>query len=91
METSQTVFSGGVMLGALLFPPLSDMYGRKPTHLLSQWLLIIVGFITAFSPSFVFFVVFRFLAGALREVIYNFVTKLNMCFKISSMPREEQC
>ena len=71
METSQTVFSTGVMVGALLFPPLSDVYGRKPTHLVCQWFLVLVGFITAFSPSFIFFVVFRFLAGALREVGFN--------------------
>ncbi len=68
METSQTVFSGGVTLGALLFPVLADRIGRKPVHLLCQWLLVVVGFVTAFSPSFVFFAVCRFLAGALREV-----------------------
>ena len=68
METSQTVFSGGVMLGALLFPALADQFGRKPIHLLCQWLLVVVGFITAFSPNFTFFAIFRFLGGALREV-----------------------
>ena len=71
METSQTIFNGGVMVGALLFPALADRCGRKPIHLMCQWLLVVVGLITAFSPNFTFFAVFRFLGGALREVVHH--------------------
>ncbi len=77
MESSQTVFNGGIMFGALVFTSLSDMYGRKSIHLMCQWLLVVVGFATAFSPNFTFFAVFRFLGGALREVVTFSASRLH--------------
>lgn len=54
--------------GNFVFTPfatyLADRYGRRMTFLLSLWLTVVFSVGCAFSPSFVCFLVFRFLSGA---------------------------
>ena len=68
VETSQSVFAFGVMVGAVMFTSLADKIGRKPVHLGCQYGMIVVGLAIAFAPEYVTFVVLRFVLGALREV-----------------------
>ena len=77
METSQSVFTFGVMLGALSCTTLADKIGRKPIHLGCQWAMILIGVATAFSPNFIVFTVLRFLQGVAREVIQPHSVTIN--------------
>jgi len=69
METSQSVFSFGVMVGAIIFTWMADRLGRKPVHLACQYSMFAIGLAIAFSPNYIMFVVLRFFLGAVREVI----------------------
>ncbi|XP_074651203.1 organic cation transporter protein-like isoform X2 [Tubulanus polymorphus] len=67
VETSQSLFVAGVLLGALVFPALSDRVGRKPVHFGCQWAMVVVGTIIAVVPNFEAFAALKFFNGALRE------------------------
>ena len=68
VETSQSVFNFGVMVGAVVFTSMADRLGRKPVHLACQYSMFAVGLAIAFAPNYVSFVVLRFFLGAVREV-----------------------
>jgi len=67
VETSQSVFSVGVMVGIFVFTTLADRIGRKPVLLCCEFTMIVLGVAIAFSRNYVTFVVLRFLQGAMRE------------------------
>lgn len=67
-QSSQTILVIGVMIGAILFTALSDYFGRKPVFFFSQWCMVVVGIICAFSPNIYFFFALRFFTGALQQV-----------------------
>ncbi|XP_074650760.1 organic cation transporter protein-like [Tubulanus polymorphus] len=69
VELSQTIFVVGVMFGAIACTSLADMYGRKWVHLACQWILVVVGVVTAFAHNYEFFLFLRFLTGALQQGI----------------------
>ena len=68
VDMSQTIMVVGVMFGAMVFSASSDVLGRKPTFLFSEWSMVVVGVLTAFSFNYYVFCVLRFLAGALQQV-----------------------
>ena len=70
VETSQSVFNFGVMVGAIVFTSLADCIGRKPVHLGCQYLMFCISLIIVFTPNYITFVVLRFLHGAVREVYF---------------------
>ena len=62
------MFNFGLMVGSLVFTTIADRFGRKPVYLACQFAMLAVGVVVAFSPNYIFFVVFRFVLGAVRGV-----------------------
>ena len=57
--SADSVMMLGVMLGSYVFGDLSDKYGRRPTFMLSLLIQVIFGLLTAISPEFVSYTIFR--------------------------------
>ncbi|XP_004076416.1 solute carrier family 22 member 6 isoform X1 [Oryzias latipes] len=62
-QMGQTIYMGGVLVGAIIFGGLSDRYGRRILLLISNMLMAVAGTCAAFSPSFPLFCLFRFGCG----------------------------
>ncbi|XP_041640042.1 solute carrier family 22 member 7-like [Cheilinus undulatus] len=62
-KLTATVFFVGVMAGAPVFGYLSDRFGRRPLLLVSYLLSMTFAILSAFSTSYVMFVIMRFFTG----------------------------
>ncbi|XP_016890631.1 solute carrier family 22 member 7-like [Cynoglossus semilaevis] len=62
-KATATIFFIGVMAGAPLFGFFSDRYGRRPLLLVSYVTTIVFAALSAFSTSYVMFVIMRFFTG----------------------------
>lgn len=62
-QMAQTVYMGGVLVGAVVFGGLSDRYGRRILLLISHLLMAVSGTCAAFSTSFPLFCLSRFGCG----------------------------
>ncbi|XP_030638310.1 solute carrier family 22 member 6 [Chanos chanos] len=71
-QMSQTVYMGGVLVGAIVFGGLSDRFGRRFLLLISNLMMAVGGTCTAFSNTFSLFCLFRFVCGmALSGLVLN--------------------
>jgi MFS family permease len=58
-----TVWLAGITIGALFFGYLADRYGRRRLFIMTLFLYSSCTVISAFSPGYYFFIVFRFLTA----------------------------
>ncbi|XP_059674761.1 solute carrier family 22 member 13-like [Gavia stellata] len=63
-DISQSIYMVGLLLGAMIFGPLSDRIGRRPIFLISILLQCLFGVAIAFVPHFYVYMAFRCIVGA---------------------------
>ncbi|XP_026699336.1 solute carrier family 22 member 13-like [Athene cunicularia] len=63
-DISQSIYMVGLLLGAMIFGPLSDRVGRRPIFLISILLQGLFGVGVAFVPHFYVYMAFRCVVGA---------------------------
>uniref|UniRef100_A0A663M616 Major facilitator superfamily (MFS) profile domain-containing protein n=1 Tax=Athene cunicularia TaxID=194338 RepID=A0A663M616_ATHCN len=63
-DISQSIYMVGLLLGAMIFGPLSDRIGRRPVILIAIFIQGLFGVGIAFVPHFYVYMTFRCVVGA---------------------------
>ncbi|XP_048806559.1 solute carrier family 22 member 13-like [Lagopus muta] len=58
-DVSQSIYMVGLLIGSIIFGPLSDRIGRRPVLLISIYGHCLFSFVIAFLPNFTLYMVFR--------------------------------
>ncbi|KAM9809476.1 solute carrier family 22 member 15 isoform 5-T6 [Syngnathus typhle] len=64
-----SLFFVGLLLGSFVLGPLSDTVGRRPVYLTALFLEVLLGYVTAASPSYEVFAASRLLVGLMNGAI----------------------
>ncbi|XP_070608221.1 solute carrier family 22 member 15-like isoform X1 [Erythrolamprus reginae] len=63
VNLASSLYFGGLLIGNILFGPLSDKLGRKPIYQAGLFLDVIFGYVSAFAPNYETFAASRFFVG----------------------------
>ena len=87
VSTSQTILTGGFLLGAFLLSPVVDRYGRKRVMICSILIISALEFCAAWVQHYWLFCVFKFCIGFAQQV-KNSITS-NPLYTTSQIPKLE--
>ena len=59
----------GQGVGAIIFPSISDRYGRKPVLTFSIFACTVLSIPAGFAPNYVIYIILRFAFGAVQQVL----------------------
>jgi len=76
-ELTQTIWTAGQAVGCLVFPSISDRYGRKRLTIICMALLTGFGIAASFG-NYLMYIILRFITGAFQQVDY-------ICFTLNTI------